>query len=100
MDQLHRATPTMNVQMNAEHPPVERRIGFEVGTLNGVVMDWNLGKDLQLQTPAGLLFYDGWPCGVIGAAVQYDPPTPLQINLGVHLFISLVFPKLSAAFLW
>ena len=138
MDQLHRATSTSaNIYMQPARSTVERRIGFEMGTCNGMrldwkmsrrtidsmglrlsagpminswgvyfvthatyYLDWNLGGNLQLETPVGLLLYDGWPYGVIGASLQYDPPNPIQVNLGANLFVSGFFPELSVAFLW
>lgn len=63
-------------------------------------IDWKLGETLHLNTPIGLVFYSASPYAMIGIGLQYDPPSPLQVNVGVGAMSSAVVPNLSVGFLW
>ncbi|MFT7519917.1 MAG: hypothetical protein ACI9MC_002061 [Kiritimatiellia bacterium] len=91
-------------------------VGFRVGgnllltgsssAYNGVDVtiytDANLTKRYQIELMTGLFFDPfGSPYLTAGAAVQYDPPSPLQINMGLRVATSgYIAPELTVGFVW
>lgn len=72
------------------------------GTETSLYMDWNLTRKWQLETQLGLFISNsGSAYPTIGAAVQYDPPSPLQVTGGLRLSnYGYVVPEASVGFLW
>lgn len=67
-----------------------------------VYADWNLTPKWQLETGLGL-FFDPYtsPYVNVGGAVQYDPPSPFQVNVGMRVSsFGYVAPDVTVGFLW
>jgi hypothetical protein len=64
--------------------------------------DFNLIRHYQLELVAGLFVTRGGSTyGQVGGALQWDPPSPLQINVGARIGGSgYVAPDVSIGFLW
>ncbi|MFT7518213.1 MAG: hypothetical protein ACI9MC_000343 [Kiritimatiellia bacterium] len=68
-----------------------------------VYMDTNLrASDFQLEFSLGVVtLLSGSSYGTLGAALQYDPPKPLQVNVGLKLTgYGYIIPDVSVGFMW
>jgi hypothetical protein len=68
---------------------------------SAVVFDVPIRGPWQLEGLVGFIGYYGWLYPQTGAALQYDPPSPLLLNVGARVGPeSSVVPELSAGFVW
>lgn len=58
------------------------------------------GGNWQTEVTTGLVWYYGSPYFQVGLAAQYDPPTPLLVNLGARITVVGVAPDVSVGFMW
>lgn len=73
------------------------------GVDSNLYVDWNLTPKWQLETSLGVFFtQSGSAYPNVGMAVQYDPPSPLQVNvIGARLnAYGYLVPDVSVSFLW
>jgi hypothetical protein len=65
-------------------------------------VDWRVADRWHLETSTGMIVYYGWSYPQLGAAVQYDPKGPLQVNLGARVAVPymLFVPDVSVGFVW
>lgn len=72
------------------------------GVDSSLYLDWNLTPKWQLQTTLLGLFVDrsGSPYLNVGGAIQYDPPSPLEITVGLRAGPYNVVPTATVGFLW
>lgn len=64
-------------------------------------VDWRLAKQWDLETSVGTVVYFGYPYAVIGAAAQYDPEGPLQVQAGGRIGpYGMFVPEASISFVW
>lgn len=64
-------------------------------------VDWRLAESWDLETSVGTVVYFGYAYAVIGAAAQYDPKGPMQVQLGVRATpYGMVVPEASVSFVW
>jgi hypothetical protein len=64
-----------------------------------VYVDFASRSDWQFETSLGILWYSGSAYPMIGLGAQWDPPKPIQVNLGVDVGLA-VMPDISVGFLW
>lgn len=55
----------------------------------------------QVEVATGASFYYGSPYPMVGVAAQYDPPEPLQANIGMRVgrYLSIT-PDIGVSFIW
>ena len=64
-------------------------------------VDWRLVESWDLETSVGTVVYFGYPYAVIGAAAQYDPKGPVQVQVGARVGpYAMVVPEASVSFVW
>lgn len=64
-------------------------------------VDWRLAKTWDLETSVGTVVYYGYPYATIGAAAQYDPKGPIQMQFGARVGpYTMVVPEASVSFVW
>jgi hypothetical protein len=71
------------------------------GSDSSTYLDWNLTRRWQLETLVGVFVTaEEEVFGTVGVALQYDPASPVQINLGARVGGSYIAPDISLGFLW
>jgi hypothetical protein len=66
-----------------------------------VFVDWRISDTWQIETSTGLIVYYGWMYPNIGAAIQWDPKGPLQVNAGARISAyGIVVPDVGVGFVW
>ena len=65
-----------------------------------VYVDFNLSPTWQLETGMGGFLYYGTVYFQTGVAIQWDPPSPIQVNAGVRIGVYGPLPDVSVGFLW
>lgn len=90
---------------------IDLRVGANLNMVNFVypypgleaslAVDFNLGRsDWQIEMIHGVTtgYYSLYP--IFGGAIQYDPPTPLQVNFGFKIGGYALIPDIGVGFLW
>lgn len=73
--------------------------GIYLAPMTQVYVDFQSRSDFQFETSLGILWASGSAYPLIGIGGQWDPPRPIQVNVGVDVGIG-VFPDVSVGFLW
>lgn len=73
--------------------------GLYLAPITQIYMDFQSRSDFQFETSLGVLWASGSAYPLIGIGGQWDPPKPIQVNVGVDVGLG-VFPDVSVGFLW
>lgn len=73
--------------------------GIYLAPMTQMYMDFQSRSDFQFETSLGILWASGSAYPLIGIGGQWDPPKPIQVNVGVDVGVG-VFPDVSVGFLW
>ncbi|MEL6348208.1 MAG: hypothetical protein AAFV53_34180 [Myxococcota bacterium] len=60
-------------------------------------IDWRINSKVQFTMPVGLFFYNNSTYPLVGVGLQYDPPGPFHVDMGIA---TGGVPTLSTGFLW
>ena len=73
--------------------------GLYLAPITQAYIDFQSRSDFQFETSLGILWYSGSAYPLIGIGGQWDPPKPIQVNVGVDVGLG-IFPDVSVGFLW
>jgi hypothetical protein len=73
--------------------------GVYLAPMTQIYVDFQSRSDFQFETSLGILWASGSAYPLIGIGGQWDPPKPIQVNVGVDVGVG-VFPDVSVGFLW
>ncbi len=73
--------------------------GIYLAPMTQIYIDFQSRSDFQFETSLGILWASGSAYPLIGIGGQWDPPKPIQVNVGVDVGVG-VFPDVSVGFLW
>ncbi len=73
--------------------------GIYLAPMTQIYVDFQSRSDFQFETSLGILWASGSAYPLIGIGGQWDPPKPIQVNVGVDVGVG-VFPDVSVGFLW
>jgi hypothetical protein len=73
--------------------------GVYLAPMTQIYVDFQSRSNFQFETSLGILWASGSAYPLIGIGGQWDPPKPIQVNVGVDVGVG-VFPDVSVGFLW
>ena len=65
-----------------------------------IFVDFNVARQWQIESGLGIAIFSGYPTPTFGLAAQWDPDSPIQVNMGGKISVYGFVPEASIGFAW